>query len=50
MAGHSLTPHSVSDKAIDFSKEPAACVRDDGYMLFREYVEGIANKLFQINK
>lgn len=50
MAGYSLTPHSVTDKAIDFSKEPAAYVRDDRYILLREYVEGIANKLFQINK
>ena len=50
VAGHSLTPHCVSDNAIDFSKEPAVYVRDDRYMLLREYVEGIANKLFQINK
>lgn len=50
MAGNSLTPHSVTDKAIDFSKEPAAYVRDDRYILLRDYAEGIANKLSQINK
>lgn len=50
MAGHSLTPHSVTDNAIDFSKEPAAYVKDDRYMLLRQYAEGIANKLCQINK
>lgn len=44
--GHYLTPHSVTEKAIYFSKEPAAYVRDDRYMLLREYVERIANKLF----
>lgn len=37
-------------KEIDFSTEPAAYVRDDRYRLLREYVENIANKLFQINK
>lgn len=25
--------HSVTDKIIDFSKEPAALVRDDGYVV-----------------
>lgn len=50
VAGHSLTPLSVTDKAIDFSKEPAAYVRDDRYMLLRAHVEGIANTLLQINK
>lgn len=41
---------SLTDKVIDFSKEPAAHVRDDRYMLLREYAQEITNKLFQINK